>query len=376
MSFDYNQIETFLKLDLPDTVDHIDTFLDVAGFPHYENVISNIYSYYFDSKKSHGLDDLFLKSLIGVVRKKSKLVKEGDPFINRLQYLDNWGEWSVRREESVDRKRIDIVLEETSAAESTFIIIENKIYAGLNNPLDTYWKIDEKSDRKVGVVLSIYEENITHEGFINILHKELLNEVKNYLGHYIESAKQRDIAIVKDTIINLKQLEGMSQDTKQILEFYHIHKTKIESVFDLRNEVRLEFLNAVQSLGKDQLEQNVLYPRATDYRCIADSEFEDLLLTFYFNDSVDDDNSAFSISVELGKSLITSAKEIAQDSKIFKAHEKNGIKKYPDGADSEWYVLATKYYFFEDIDYDLSKLKDVFEKDWKPFIDDVKKMIK
>lgn len=115
MSFDYNQIESFLKLELPDTADHIDTFLDVAGFPHYENVISNIYAYYFDSKNTHGLDDLFLKSLIAVIRKKSDSLIDDDPFAQRLQYLDDWGEWSVRREESVDRKRIDIVIEETSA---------------------------------------------------------------------------------------------------------------------------------------------------------------------------------------------------------------------------------------------------------------------
>ena len=41
----------------------VKTFFDVTGFPHYENVISNILAFFFDTNEEHGFKDLWLKSL-------------------------------------------------------------------------------------------------------------------------------------------------------------------------------------------------------------------------------------------------------------------------------------------------------------------------
>ncbi|MFY0626155.1 MAG: PD-(D/E)XK nuclease family protein [Reichenbachiella sp.] len=375
MSFDYAEIEDFLKLDLPDTPERIDTFLDIAGFPHYENVISNIYAYYFDRNNSHTLKELFLTSFIEAIRKKSIALPKDDPFKNRLEYLDNWAEWSVKREESIDRKRIDIFLEETSGEDSTYIIIENKVYAGLYNPLDTYWNIDKKTDRKLGVVMSLYSEKVDHKGFINLLHKEFLHEVKNQLGQYIETANDRDISIIKDTIINLKQLENMTDDTKEMLEFYQLHKEKIENIFDLRNDVCSNLLNEVSRLGEEKLKAKISFPRATYYRSIIDNDNEEIYITFYFNDEGCSEQSAFAISIELFKGLAQKGTEIASNSKLFDKHLKNGIKKEALQSSGDWFILASKYYQFDDIDFDFSKLIEIYNNDWKPFLDDLKKLI-
>ena len=40
------------------------TFLDISGFPHYENVCSNILKFFFSSDELHGLKDLLVRALL------------------------------------------------------------------------------------------------------------------------------------------------------------------------------------------------------------------------------------------------------------------------------------------------------------------------
>ena len=37
------------------------TFMEVSGYPHYENVCSNILSFYFNPNEEHRLNDTVLK---------------------------------------------------------------------------------------------------------------------------------------------------------------------------------------------------------------------------------------------------------------------------------------------------------------------------
>ena len=37
------------------------TFMDISGYPHYENVVSNILSFYFDDSEEHGMKDLWFR---------------------------------------------------------------------------------------------------------------------------------------------------------------------------------------------------------------------------------------------------------------------------------------------------------------------------
>jgi hypothetical protein len=43
------------------------TFLELAGYPHYENVCSNLLSFYLDPEGEHGLSDLLLRALMNCV---------------------------------------------------------------------------------------------------------------------------------------------------------------------------------------------------------------------------------------------------------------------------------------------------------------------
>lgn len=47
-------------------------YFSVSGYPHYENVISNILSFFFDYNEKHQLGDLWLKSLLNCYSKKKE----------------------------------------------------------------------------------------------------------------------------------------------------------------------------------------------------------------------------------------------------------------------------------------------------------------
>lgn len=46
------------------------TFMEVSGYPHYENVCSNILSFYFNPNEEHRLNDIVLKSLLSTIKNK------------------------------------------------------------------------------------------------------------------------------------------------------------------------------------------------------------------------------------------------------------------------------------------------------------------
>src|SRR5690606_13304261 len=137
------------------------TFLDIAKQPHYENVMSNIYAFYFRINEAHKFKDLFVTSLLELINKETK-------------QIDSFFDFNVFTEFSVsDQKRIDILLHNDEQA----IIIDNKVYHHLNNDLDVYYN-GVNATNKMGVVMSLHSiNNISHPHFINITHLQLLNKV-------------------------------------------------------------------------------------------------------------------------------------------------------------------------------------------------------
>ncbi len=83
-------VEDYLKLllafrALPETK-RSRTFMEVSGYPHYENVCSNILRFYLDPTAEHGLSDLllsaFLKMTQTAVLKDSAERADGGPWLH------------------------------------------------------------------------------------------------------------------------------------------------------------------------------------------------------------------------------------------------------------------------------------------------------
>ena len=75
------------------------TFFDVAGSPHYENVVSNILKFFFSPIEEHGFGDLWLKALLN----SYKTITNEELSIDNLYSIE-----TIEREVYTEnKKRID-----------------------------------------------------------------------------------------------------------------------------------------------------------------------------------------------------------------------------------------------------------------------------
>ncbi len=98
------------------------TFMEISGYPHYENVCSNILQFFLNPTNEHELYDLVLISL-------SKLAQIG-------LYTEYYqGNISVQREvETINGGRLDLLI----ITKNYVIGIENKVFHFLDNDLKDY----------------------------------------------------------------------------------------------------------------------------------------------------------------------------------------------------------------------------------------------
>lgn len=227
------------------------TFLGIAKQPHYENVITNMYAFFFNVNEEHGLKNLFIKTLIECINEKtnhiSKQFEDFDKFKCRTEF------------ETLKKGRIDLLLfNETQA-----IIIENKVYHVLNNNLEDYWETINKSipsdNNKVGIVLSLRtEKQINHTHFINIRHIDFLERVLNNLGPYLLKASPTYLVFLKDLYQNIINLSTSAMDPNAI-DFFKKHKIELleaeKFLNNFRNHVKSEVQNACSLLNQIQDEE-------------------------------------------------------------------------------------------------------------------------
>ncbi|WP_096156402.1 MULTISPECIES: PD-(D/E)XK nuclease family protein [Bacillus] len=47
------------------------TISEICGYPHYENVVSNVLAFFFDPGKGHGLETLCIEAIMQVLESKT-----------------------------------------------------------------------------------------------------------------------------------------------------------------------------------------------------------------------------------------------------------------------------------------------------------------
>ena len=228
-----NLLSEYVKQNFPKKQKEKVTFFDVTGYPHYENVASNILRFLFDTNEEHNFRDLWLRSLLDAYAKKANAQI-------RTKTLEVH---NIEREYSNGfEKRIDLLID----ARPLVIVIENKIDASVYNPFDIYSKMAENyiRDNQIGdsemvkIVLSVSTENLdddTH--FINVTYDELFKNVKEHWWNYNPDAKWGIFA--KDFITNLEKKEEethMKLDEKWI-KFVNENG---ESLSDLFNKIQMD----------------------------------------------------------------------------------------------------------------------------------------
>lgn len=273
----------FLNLEIPSVEIPSDGFLEIIGLSHYENINSKIYSYFLDQEKNENISSLFMYSLSEII-----LEKTGKNII-----IDTF---EVFTEVSTAEGRIDIVIEDSK--NKSVIIIENKIYHNLNNPLLDYWK-HYKYKNKLGIILTLFSQSIpveVNKKFINITHIEWINKIKkNGFPANIELKLYAYLNDFIQTMENLTNTKNMNEQTK----FYFQHAKKIKKAVNTFKGA-VKFISNQLDIVASELNLST-YGKNDSWRNIWDKEKNrQTYYTIVFNELLNG-NKKIQIIIELQK---------------------------------------------------------------------------
>ena len=214
-------------------IEHSKSIFDVAGYPHYENVCSNILAFYLDPSNEHGLGNLFLTALM-------ELFGEGNPdpdsiLINREVTTKNGG-------------RLDLLIE----TETQMIGIENKIRHVLNNDLADYSRSLEAWAKPnqlevVKILLSIKKEKVS-SGFKLIKYEQLWEKIREYMGKHITTSSQKWLLYLADFMSTIDNLMGDDMEFNKIDQFFIENEDRIRSLISDRNKFLTKLHDRIKQL--------------------------------------------------------------------------------------------------------------------------------
>ena len=188
---------------LPPRLEPLPTFLEFSGCKRKEEVYSDILAFYLDPGKPHGLGTLFLDALAQA---------------GGIPDHGAWTDVSVEREKRTHNgNRIDILIE----SDNHVIVIENKIFAGVDNPFDDYKSFAETLEppgRRIHVFLLTLTPNNAEarwEFLLPITYEGFLVQIRELLGKYVAGADTRYLTFMLDFLNTLDHLqEGVTMDPR------------------------------------------------------------------------------------------------------------------------------------------------------------------
>lgn len=217
------------------------SIFEIAGYPHYENVCSNILAFYLDPYEEHRLSFLFLNSLLNLWKSKIKSNSLSSAISSKHGHI------RIEREYTTDKNgRIDIVIH----SDSQIIGIENKIFAAVTNDLDDYSKTLHKKAGKKGIVKIILSKKQEPEksGFVCITYDEYFSSVRERMGHCLSTSSQKWVLYLVDFMIAIDNLYGGSMEFTKVDEFLLNNRERIESLIKADNELREKLNNQIRKL--------------------------------------------------------------------------------------------------------------------------------
>jgi len=321
------------------------TFLGIAKQPHYENVLSNIYAFYFDINEVHGFKDLFISSLLELIRANG-VEEKGVSFEGFCDYNCDT-EYTTKK-----GGRIDLLLKNDSQA----ILIENKIYHHLNNDLNDYWDtIKLGDDSKIGIILSLHRiPKIHHTGFLNITHLDLINTIMKNVGDYLLNANPTYLVFLKDLYQNTINMSTKTMQQKDI-DFYKEHRDEIHNVARFLNRfkdhVKKEAEIACDILNGDDPFLKLGGKGGNRLRYYTSTKVHNLMFTIGFDNLYRDERKNIWIVVELNGKILKE-RELLKQIQFSEEEQKIMNKNFYFETRTGWAHFAATFYQLEKIDFE------------------------
>lgn len=213
--------------------DREETYFEICSFPHYENVVSNVLAFFLDHENHHNLNGLVITSLLEAA--------------GILDFADDL-QFSVDREVKTSAGTfIDILL----ANDTCSIVIENKIWAKVNNDLSSYLEhaesqYEDRDGKVVGILLSMEEQNTDKGVYINVTYSKLLSRIRDNIGAYISHKLTHNFNLLVHLVDTLENLERGVEMNDGFVEFLGRHPEGAQNFAADLKEFRADLRNLVK----------------------------------------------------------------------------------------------------------------------------------
>ena len=212
----------------------------ICGFPHYEDVCSNILAFFFSTQREHGLKNLFVRSLFEILNIEfdESLIFNADTQI----VTDN-------------QNRIDILI----TSDKYNIIIENKIYNPDDNPLDDYYSFVQKKygDTTIVVIFGLTKRKMKCEvEHKPITYTDFFVNLKKNFGAYIPDINPKYSVLLFDFINNIESLITKPMNTELVkffaqkdnLKMHESMQKKVKELNDYLMQMAVEVRDVLNGL--------------------------------------------------------------------------------------------------------------------------------
>jgi hypothetical protein len=312
-------------------------FFQIAGFPHYELVFSNVFAFLIENEQ------LIYQSLLDCLKIKS---------YDKVEEV-------IREDRTDENKRIDITIKTTDR----IIGIENKIEADLYNDTENYYHylndISEKEKKKlVCVILSKKNIHNTPSNFTNILHIDLANSIRKYYNDLSNKMDIRYFQILNEFIENIHYLQRGTIMNEKFVKLLNNEQycEKIANIIENYNAFKKEIDNKAKELLAE-LNIDKLFEKKWIYRDVKDIGY--FTITAVIENFLAVKNYKISIDVNIAHnyfSFYIFDRKGKHDSNFYKI-----IKAILPDYDKDYYVEDGVYYKNDFTEYDklLDKLNEV-----------------
>lgn len=212
------------------------TFMEVSGYPHYENVCSNILGFFFDPHEEHGLGNLLLTAFL-------KMTNHAEVEIPSAV--------TISREYVCEQdKRIDLVID----CESFTLGIENKIYHWEANDFGIYERAlavlgaNKEVIKAVLCLRTSASDPQLKGGFKRYTYSALWHHVRDLLGHHFSKAAPKWVIYLNDFMETTTRLSGENPDDKELADFFMQHHGVIERLFQDRQKLLNRMAERIRNL--------------------------------------------------------------------------------------------------------------------------------
>ena len=230
------------------------TYMQVSGYSHYENVCSNLLQFFLNSEETHGFGKLFVESLLDCLQLKEALIDYSTDAVDR--------EYSTER-----NKRIDIFFE----TETHVVGIENKIYSPVNNDLLNYQECieniaKEKEKVPICILLSIDDNSgiVNETAFVSVTYSKFINKIKANIGKYLVTASTKWIVFLNDFIKTLEDLhKEETKLEKELLTFFGEYWEEVENLITAQSELDKYLKDKVKRVSEIISESDLSFSEPT-----------------------------------------------------------------------------------------------------------------